>query len=114
VRHVSKRIEDSNFAALNWIIAACTTKQPSAFSRFFVDVASKRFTLKNGQTGLHGAPHPQLPATSAQHPEVEDPSQEDTNTEVRAAPACIIIAVQKIPHHKSSNPCNESVEAVAQ
>jgi hypothetical protein len=44
MRHVSKRTADSKLAALDWIIAACTIKQPSAFSRFLVDVASKRFT----------------------------------------------------------------------
>jgi hypothetical protein len=57
--------------------------------RFVLVLVCKKLISKLGQRGLHGAPHPQLPATAAQNPEVEGLGREDMHAAFRAEPACI-------------------------
>jgi hypothetical protein len=80
--------------------------------RFVVLAVCQRFMSELRQGGLHGAPLPQLPATTVQNQLVEGPSQECMIAAVRAAPACIIILLQKFTHHAPSKTCSLHVAAV--
>jgi hypothetical protein len=52
MRHVSTRIADSNFAALNWIIAACMIKQTNAFLSMWQARGSLQKLAKQGFMAL--------------------------------------------------------------
>jgi hypothetical protein len=52
-----------------------------------------------GRRGLPDAPHPQLPATAVQNPEVGGPGQEYMIAALRVEPGCINPSSEEHPSH---------------